>query len=237
MFIYINLFILINNYNFSILFLYITNKESLLHDNYLSRLIDFIYYKPVRRSEDKRKMKIMKKRLLKLENSIQSIKYRLNYKSNRIQEISKSHENNKSSFEVINYYLTIYENLFNYNSLQLEKQKVILKQIENNFNTHFENIISTRKDLDDLSQKIDNLFIKSRNSLNAEVGQNDDEKSIFIKNYIKELDHLFPPQILITWNKNNKDIEIATDLYNTIGQRYFSKKVNYILLFLNKSIK
>jgi len=237
MFIYINLFILINNYNFSILFLYITNKESLLHDNYLSRLIDFIYYKPVRRSEDKRKMKIMKKRLLKLENSIQSIKYRLNYKSNRIQEISKSHENNKSSFEVINYYLTIYENLFNYNSLQLEKQKVILKQIENNFNTQFENIISTRKDLDDLSQKIDNLFIKSRNSLNAEVGQNDDEKSIFIKNYIKELDHLFPPQILITWNKNNKDIEIATDLYNTIGQRYFSKKVNYILLFLNKSIK
>ena len=182
-------------------------------------------------------MKIMKKRLLKLENSIQSIKYRLNYKSNRIQEISKSHENNKSSFEVINYYLTIYENLFNYNSLQLEKQKVILKQIENNFNTQFENIISTRKDLDDLSQKIDNLFIKSRNSLNAEVGQNDDEKSIFIKNYIKELDHLFPPQILITWNKNNKDIEIATDLYNTIGQRYFSKKVNYILLFLNKSIK
>jgi len=44
------------------------------------------------------------------------------------------------------------------------------------------------------------------------------------RNYIKELDRLFPPQILITWNKNNKDIEIATDLYNTIGQRYFSKK-------------
>ena len=175
-------------------------------------------------------MKIMKKRLLKLESSIQSIKNRINYKSNKIHEISKSYEDNRSAFEIINYYLTIYENIFKYNTLQLEKQKVILKKIENSFNDQFENIINTRNDLDMLSQKIDNLFYKSRNIINTEVGQNDDEKSLFIRNYIKELDRLFPPQILITWNKNNKDIEIATDLYDTIGQRYFSKKV-YINFF------
>jgi len=170
----------------------------------------------------------MKKRLLKLENNIQGIKNRLNYKSNRIQEISKTHKDNQSSFEKINYYLTIYENIFNYNSLQLEQQNVILKQIENNFNSQFENIINTRNELDNLSKKIDNLFLKSRNIINNEVGHTEEDKVSFIENYIRELDHLFPPQILITWNKNNNDIEFSTDLYNTIGQRYFSKKVTFI---------
>ncbi|ORX56700.1 hypothetical protein BCR36DRAFT_409884 [Piromyces finnis] len=198
--------------------------NNFIHNNYISSLIDFIIYKPIRRNEDRRKIKNIEKKLLKFENNIKIIKSRLNYKSNRIHEISKIHEDNKNSFEIINYYLTIYENIFKYNSLHLEQQKAILKQIENNFNYQFENIINTRKKLDNLSKKIDDLFSKSRNMLNNEIGNVEEDKISFIENYIRELDNLFPPQILITWNQNNNEIEFSTDLYNTIGQRYFSKK-------------
>ncbi|ORX80659.1 hypothetical protein BCR32DRAFT_327627 [Anaeromyces robustus] len=125
---------------------------------------------------------------------------------------------------MLDYYLTIYENIFKHNSLQLEHQRVVLKHIEDIFNSQFENIINIRTELDQLSIRMDDLFSKSRNIIINKVGRTEDEKVNFIFNYIKELDQLFPPQILITWNKNNEDIEFSTDLYNTIGQRYFSKK-------------
>ncbi|KAL6600679.1 UNC-like C-terminal-domain-containing protein [Neocallimastix sp. 'constans'] len=191
---------------------------------YCNQIIDFILYKPIRRNEDKKKMKNIRKRLLNLENSINGIKNRLNYKSNQIKEISKAHENHQTSFEKLNYYLTIYENIFKLNTLHLEQQKAILKQIENCFDKQIENIINTKNELDNLSIKVDQLFSKSKEILNNEIGHTEVDKIKFIKNYIKELDQLFPPEILITWNKDNNDIEISTDLYNTIGQRYFSKE-------------
>jgi len=178
-------------------------------------------------------MKNIRKRLLNLENSINGIKNRLNYKSNQIKEISKAHENHQTSFEKLNYYLTIYENIFKLNTLHLEQQKAILKQIENCFDKQIENIINTKNELDNLSIKVDQLFSKSKEILNNEIGHTEVDKIKFIKNYIKELDQLFPPEILITWNKDNNDIEISTDLYNTIGQRYFSKEVyNIIYIYI-----